>query len=54
MDNLNYIESIEEYKQDVIRTAELIKSPPKVKIEPTTNTQAVETLDTSEVLGNDW
>ena len=45
-DNLNYIESIEEYKQDVIRTAELIKSPPTVQQE-----QIPETL---EALGNDW
>lgn len=44
-DNLNYIESIEEYKQDAIKTADLIKSPPTVQTE-----QAVETL---EALGND-
>ncbi len=47
LDNLNYIESIEEYKQDVIRTAELIKTQ-----EPTQQLgqQVPETL---EALGND-
>ena len=46
LDNLNYIESIEEYKQDVIQTAELMKAPAPLKEPP------VE--ETLEALGNDW
>ena len=45
-DNLNYIESIEEYKQDVIRTSELLKNSPP----PTTELPKTEEL---EALGND-
>ena len=46
LDNLNYIESIEEYKQEVIKTAELMKNPAPLKEE----LPAAETL---EALGND-
>lgn len=47
LDNMNYIESIEQYKQDVIRTAELIKNPAThpIKEEPLT--------ETLEALGDD-
>ena len=45
LDNLNYIENIEEYKQDVIRTAELIKNTNPVEKAPE--------QETLEALGND-
>ena len=47
LDNMNYIESIEQYKQDVIRTAELIKNP------PTTPVKEEPIPETLEALGND-
>ncbi len=47
IDNMNYIESIEQYKQDVIRTAELIKNPASSPI------QAEVATETLEALGDD-
>ena len=48
LDNQNYIESIEEYKQEVIRTAELMKTAAPLKEElPAPADEAL------EALGND-
>lgn len=45
-DNLNYIESIEQYKQDVIQTAELIKNPATqpIALEEESNSETLEAL----------
>ena len=45
IDNINYIESIEEYKQIVIRNAEAFKTP----VYP----QMDNSMETLEALGND-
>ncbi len=54
-DNYNYIESIEEYKQEVIRTSELLKTQAPVAVAPA-ETQApaqVHEPEALEALGND-
>lgn len=43
LDNINYIESIEEYKQIVATSAEIFKKPPEQKKHP----------ESLEELGND-
>ena len=46
LDNINYIESIEEYKQAVIKNANIFKSPAPSEMD--------ESEESLEVLGNDW
>ena len=45
IDNINYIENIEEYKQAIIKNADIFKSPVSSENEATS--------DSLEVLGND-
>ena len=48
LDNINYIENIEEYKQIVVNNVEQFKKQASV---PPTNTENQESL---EALGDDW
>ena len=45
IDNINYIENIEEYKQAIIKNADIFKNPVSSENEATS--------DSLEVLGND-
>lgn len=45
IDNINYIENIEEYKQAIIKNADIFKNP--------VNSQSEAVSDSLEVLGND-